>query len=155
MSTQQTLAFLGHLPFTVGNCCETKSYQHEPMKYQFEKFYFLCNSLGIQKEYFNLHHLQSSLSTLKDYRSKMYLTRCAIWYYLHNLNPPWVFFTFFKLYKWYQIEEHITYVCINSFFTAFQQLLLTVSAFLDSIFSNHYQQLTVFQLLVILWWFKF
>ena len=108
MSTQQTLAFLGHLPFTVGNCCETKSYQHEPMKYQFEKFYFLCNSLGIQKEYFNLHHLQSSLSTLKDYRSKMYLTRCAIWYYLHNLNPPWVFFTFFKLYKWYQIEERTT-----------------------------------------------
>ena len=22
--------------------------------------------------------------------------------------PPWVFFTFFKLYKWYQIAQHIT-----------------------------------------------
>ena len=23
--------------------------------------------------------------------------------------PPWVFFTFFKLYKWYQIAQRITY----------------------------------------------
>ena len=23
-------------------------------------------------------------------------------------TPPWVFFTFFKLYKWYQIAQHIT-----------------------------------------------
>ena len=52
---------------------------------------------------------------------------CAIWYHLYNLqkckkhawmgdtfskvagyNPPWVFFTF-KLYKWYQIAQSITY----------------------------------------------
>ena len=25
-------------------------------------------------------------------------------------TPPWVFFTFFKLYKWYQIVQRITYV---------------------------------------------
>ena len=51
-----------------------------------------------------------------------------IWYHLHNLKnvknihggvllcckftksntPAWVFFTFFKLYKWYQIAQHIT-----------------------------------------------
>ena len=24
-------------------------------------------------------------------------------------TPPWVFFTFFNLYKWYQIAERITY----------------------------------------------
>ena len=24
-------------------------------------------------------------------------------------TPPWVFFTFFKLYKWYQIVQRITY----------------------------------------------
>ena len=24
-------------------------------------------------------------------------------------TPPWVFFTFFKLYEWYQIAQHITY----------------------------------------------
>ena len=63
--------------------------------------------------------------------------RCAIWYDLYNLKsvknthggvlflvklqaeacnftksntPPWVFFTFFKLHKWYQIAQSITYV---------------------------------------------
>ena len=61
---------------------------------------------------------------------------CAIWYHLHNSKnvknthrgvliliklqakacnftkintPPWVFFTFFELYKWYQIAQRITY----------------------------------------------
>ena len=26
-------------------------------------------------------------------------------------TPPWVFFTFFKLNRWYQIEQNITYTC--------------------------------------------
>ena len=26
-------------------------------------------------------------------------------------TPPWVFFTFFKLYKWYQIVQRIAYFC--------------------------------------------
>ena len=61
---------------------------------------------------------------------------CAIWYHLYNLKsvknthegvlilvklhaeacnftmtntPPWVFFTFFKLYKWYQIAQRTIY----------------------------------------------
>ena len=62
--------------------------------------------------------------------------QCAIWYHLYNLKnvknthggvlllvklqaevcnfntksntPPWVFFTFFKLYKWYQTAQRIT-----------------------------------------------
>ena len=61
---------------------------------------------------------------------------CAIWYHLRNLKsiknthggvlllvklqpkvcnftksntPPWLLFTFFKLYKWYQIAQSITY----------------------------------------------
>ena len=64
-----------------------------------------------------------------------YVMRCAIWYHLSNLknvknshggvlllvnnftksnNPPWVFSTFFKLFKWYQIAQrsashHISY----------------------------------------------
>ena len=64
------------------------------------------------------------------------MMRCAIWYHLNNLKnvkntyervlllvklqasackftksntPPWVFFTFFKLFRWYQIIQHITY----------------------------------------------
>ena len=60
----------------------------------------------------------------KAYRYVMF---CAIWYYLCNLKnvqnthggvlllvtksntPPWVIFTFLKLYKWYQIAQYITY----------------------------------------------
>ena len=58
-----------------------------------------------------------------------YVVRCAIWYHLCNLEnvknthggvlilvkfakintPPWVFFTFLKLYKWYQIVQRTTY----------------------------------------------
>ena len=52
---------------------------------------------------------------------KHYVMRCAIWYHLYDFKnvknthggvlllvaksntPSWVFFTFFKLYKWYQI----------------------------------------------------
>ena len=57
--------------------------------------------------------------------------RCAIWHYLYNFKkvknnhgevlilvklqakintPPWVFFTIFKLYKWYQIAQSTTYI---------------------------------------------
>ena len=65
------------------------------------------------------------------------MMRCAIWYHLYDLENvknahggvlilvklqalgcnftkistlPWMFFTFFKLCKWYQIEQRITYV---------------------------------------------
>ena len=51
----------------------------------------------------------------------------TIWYHLHNLKnvknthretllktPPWVFFTFFKLYKWYQIAQRIAYGWIGN-----------------------------------------
>ena len=54
--------------------------------------------------------------------------RCSIWYHLYNLKnvkdiyggvlslvtkmntPPWMFFTFLKLNKWYQIAQRTTYV---------------------------------------------
>ena len=65
----------------------------------------------------------------------IFVVRCAIWYHLYNfknvkntheevlilvksqaeacnftkINTPWVFFTFFKLYKWYQIAQRITF----------------------------------------------
>ena len=58
----------------------------------------------------------------------LYVTRCAIWCHLYNLKnvksthegvlilvtftkintPPWAFFTFFKLNKWYQIAQRTT-----------------------------------------------
>ena len=50
------------------------------------------------------------------------VVRCAIWYHLYKLKsvknthgevlksniPPWVFFRFSKLYKWYEIAQNIT-----------------------------------------------
>ena len=66
-----------------------------------------------------------------------YVMRCTIWYHLYNLKnmkityggvllsvklqasacnftksntPPWVFFTFSKLCKWYEIAQSITYI---------------------------------------------
>ena len=54
----------------------------------------------------------------------LYVMCCAIWYNLNNLKhvkntyggvlllvsntPPWVFFTLFKLYKWYPITQNTT-----------------------------------------------
>ena len=84
-----------------------------------------------------------------------YVIHYAIWYHLHNLKhvknthggmlilvklqakacnftkintPPWVFFTFFKLFKWYQIAQRITY--FPSFATRTFHLWLLFWAFL-------------------------
>ena len=86
---------------------------------------------------------------------KFYVMHWTIWFHLHNLKnvknthggvlilvklqalacnftkintPPWVFFTFFELYKWYQIAQCITYMCLNelelhSSYKEFQNLL--------------------------------
>ena len=70
------------------------------------------------------------------FTSYIYETICMIWYHLYNFKnlknihggvilfvkleaeacnftksytPPWVFFPFFKLYKWYQIAQRIIY----------------------------------------------
>ena len=63
------------------------------------------------------------ISSLKGHSHlKVHQTLCAIWYHLQNSTnvkhthagftesntPPWVFFTFLKLYKWHPIEQHIT-----------------------------------------------
>ena len=48
---------------------------------------------------------------------------------LKSNTPPWVFFTFFKLYKWYQIAQSITYSSLiaqllNCFWQEIEQSLL-------------------------------
>ena len=75
---------------------------------------------------------------IKSFIKSTYVVICAIWYHLFNLKnvkcthggvlllvklqaeacnytksntPPWVFFTFFKLYEWYQIAQRTTYKC--------------------------------------------
>ena len=72
----------------------------------------------------------SSLASAKEWlHDCQNVVRCAIWYHLCNLKnvknirggvlilvklqakintPSWVFFMFFKLYKWYQIAQRIT-----------------------------------------------
>ena len=72
-----------------------------------------------------------------------YVVRCVIWYHLYNFRnvknthggvlllaklqvqacnftksntPPWVFFMFFKLYKWHQIAQSIAYNKDNRYF---------------------------------------
>ena len=49
----------------------------------------------------------------------IHVMRCEVWYHLYHLasacnfteinTPPWVFFTFLKLYKCYQIAQRITH----------------------------------------------
>ena len=34
---------------------------------------------------------------------------CEACNFTKSNTPPWMFFTFFKLYKWYQIAQRITY----------------------------------------------
>ena len=69
---------------------------------------------------------------VKRMKSKLYkdVMRCAIWYHLYNLKnvknthggvltlvklqaKTWVFFTFFKLYKWYQMAQRTTDMKVN------------------------------------------
>ena len=57
----------------------------------------------------------------EDGTPKIFGVCYAIWCHLYNLKnvkacnftkcytPPWVFFAFFKLYKWYQIVQSITF----------------------------------------------
>ena len=49
------------------------------------------------------------------FKQLLYVVRCAIWHHLYNLKNVKnthgrVFFTFFKLHKWYQIAQSITYL---------------------------------------------
>ena len=62
------------------------------------------------------------------------VVRCAIWYHLYYLKnvknthggvlktntPPWVFSTIFKLYKWYQIVQRITYMITVSYLSQYK-----------------------------------
>ena len=36
-------------------------------------------------------------------------------YFTKSNSAPWLFFTFFKVYKWYQIAQRITYM-VSVFF---------------------------------------
>ena len=84
-----------------------------------------------------LHEQHNKDNFWSLWNKKKYMMFCAIWYHFYNIKnvkitdggvlllvklqllacnftksntPPWVFFTFFKLYKWYQIAQSITYL---------------------------------------------
>ena len=90
-----------------------------------------------------------------------YETLCAIWYHFYNLKtvkntyggvlllikllasacnftksntPPWLFFTFFKLYKWYKIAKGITY--IHHKLINIKRFLIVTCFFFSQWFSN-------------------
>ena len=87
---------------------------------------FLKSSLSVV----TFVHFISRFSALKDPFERLYVMFCVIWYHLYNLKnvkkyiwrsvtfftcnfatsntPPWVFFTFLKLHKRYQILQSIT-----------------------------------------------
>ena len=37
------------------------------------------------------------------------LWRSEAWNFSKSITPPWVFSTFFKLYKWYEIAQSVSY----------------------------------------------
>ena len=61
-----------------------------------------------------LHDLVSIVQFKKreihPWRSITFSNRLVACNFTKSNTPPWVFFTFFKLYKWYQITQNITYV---------------------------------------------
>ena len=103
----------------------------------------------------NVYLLHENIKILQnDSGQKNKVMRCVIWYYLHNLKneknthggvlllvklktaacdltksntPPWVFFTFFKLYKWYQIAQRITMNFLENYKKQLKAHIITLS----------------------------
>ena len=64
------------------------------------------------------------------YSQIIFVMFCPIWYHLacnftKSNIPPWVLFTFFKLCKWYQIVQRITYEEFISHFFLFRKFIFT------------------------------
>ena len=69
--------------------------------------------------------LCESATAVPSTKLSVYMMFCATWNHLYNLKnvkntyggvlntPPLAFVTFFKLCKWYQIAQRITYVCFG------------------------------------------
>ena len=63
------------------------------------------------------HHLYNLKNVKKTHGGVLLLVKLQavsrLLDFTNSNTPPWVFFKLFKLYKWYQIEQRITYVCIT------------------------------------------
>ena len=87
---------------------------------------FITASLA-QQQFAYGHQLKLAVFWIYSIISQLYVVLCTIQYHVYNLKnvknthggvllsvkfsntPPWVFFTFFKLYQWYQIAQSTTY----------------------------------------------
>ena len=88
--------------------------------------FYVC--MLLDRYFFSSAVIVKILDVIKErFLGFSYVMRCSIQYHLYNLKnvknahggvlslvkksnaPPWVFFTFFKSYKWYQIAQRTTY----------------------------------------------
>ena len=59
--------------------------------------------------------LRNSVPFLQFKKRENHPWKSVTFNFIKSNTPPWVFFTFFKLSKWYQIAQNITYVFISTY----------------------------------------
>ena len=68
-----------------------------------------------------IRYILHNLKNVKNHHGQVFLfvkSQASAFNFTKSKTLPWVFFTFFKLYKWYQIAQRITYsVCLHSEFS--------------------------------------
>ena len=83
------------------------SYRNQSIDLQSKSMDWFLYDNGLHHERVKSHF--STFVRFSLFNCSLYVVRCAIWYHLYNLKNVTVFFTFSKLYKWYQIAQRITY----------------------------------------------
>ena len=68
-----------------------------------------------------------------------------------NNTPPWVFFTLFKLCKWYQIAQNITYIFDKVLMPLNSLMFLTTTKF-DLVRPGYFSNANVFENLWLSWY---
>ena len=62
---------------------------------------------------YHLYKLKNVKNTHRGVLLLVKLQALVAWNFTEINTPPRVFFSFFKLYKWYQITQRITYVFLH------------------------------------------
>ena len=115
-------------------CAKKNNYLWQIRHNFFKKAFAMKQVALVAKDNFYFHVYQSWVSLWINwfllFQTKTFVMFWAIWYHLYNLKnvknthghnftksntSPWVFLTFFKLYKWYQIAQRIifTFTCLK------------------------------------------
>ena len=77
---------------------------------KFSKPYLEMTSLLIKQWHSLVAFVQFKKREQHQWRSVTF-SKVAACNFTKSNNPPWVFFTFFKLCNWYQIAQRITFYC--------------------------------------------